>query len=305
MMCTLKRVGVYVCVAAFLFGAAGAAALGHAAGPRSPGADVGITENDIIFRVDQVAVTEAIQGELVTIHLTIQNYGDMDSDQVNVLVLYDDSNTFIFNDNLTEAVPASGSVEYDVDWDTSNVAVGDHYVNVTLTELQSGDDDTGNNQAYKDITILPVPVPHVYIDSIEIPESALVGDNVTITAKLKNDGTKESPIGDAVKFLIGTQPLPGGTVVYDGPLAADNNTVAEVQYGWDTTNMQQSVYIIKLEVVSRSWRARRCWYPASSATTGPRRRRTRSSGSSWTRRPAPPRPITPRPSPTYPWRTRT
>lgn len=255
MKCTLKRVGVYVCVAAFLFGAAGAAALGLAAGPRSPGADVGITENDIIFRVDQVAVTEVIQGEIVTINLTIHNYGDRPSDKVNVMILYDDSNTFIHSDNLTVPVPDGDSVQYEVDWDTTNVAVGDHYINVTLTELQSGDDDTGNNQAYKDIAVLPVPVPHVYVDSIDIAESALVGENVTITAKLKNDGTKESPIGDAVKFFIGTQLLSGGTVVYEGPLAADNSTVAEAVYGWDTTNMQQSVYIIKLEVVSSGFKA--------------------------------------------------
>ncbi|MBM4249924.1 MAG: hypothetical protein FJ149_10945 [Euryarchaeota archaeon] len=250
MKSTLKRVGACVCVAAFLFGAAGSAALGLAAGPRSPGADAGLDSGDIILRVDGNAVTEAIQGATVAINLTIHNYGDMDSAKVNVMILYDDSNIFIFNDNLTVPVPAQDSVQYEVLWDTSNVAIGDHTINVTLTELQSGDDDLTNNRAFKDITIKPVPVPHVFVDRIDIQPAALVGDNVTITAYLKNDGTKASPIGDTVRFLIGTQLLPGGAKEYPGPLDFDNQTVAEVPYYWDTTNMQAGVFIIKVEVVS-------------------------------------------------------
>jgi len=254
MMSTLKRLGACVCVAAFLFGAALPAAVGFATGPRSPGADVSITADDIKLLVDNVAVSEAIVGDVVTINLTIHNDGDMDSNKVNVTILYDESNTYIISEDLTLPVPFGDFVYYQTTWDTTNVALGDHTINVTLVD-PSGDDDPSNNQAFKSITIRPVPIPHVYVDSIELKESALVGQNVTIKANLKNDGTKESELGDTVKFMVGTQLLPGGTMTYSGPLAPDNTTVATVYYDWDTTNMQAGQFIIKVEVLSSGFQA--------------------------------------------------
>lgn len=253
-MSTLKRLGACVCVAAFLFSAAGAAVLGFATGPRNPGADVSITADDIKLMVDGVAVSEAIVGSVVTINLTISNIGDSNSNKVNVTILYD-SNIYIISADLTEPVPAAGSVYYQTNWDTTNVALGDHTINVTLVELQSGDDDTTNNQAFKPITVRAVPKAHVYVDTIELKDSALVGQNVTIKANLKNDGTQESDLGDTVKFMVGTQLLPGGTIAYQGPLAADNTTVATVYYDWDTTNMQAGQFIIKVEVASSGYKA--------------------------------------------------
>ncbi len=254
MMSTLKRLGACVCVAAFILGAAGSAVLGFATGPRNPGPDVSLVASDIHLRIDGIEVTEAIVGDQVAINLTIKNLGTAASAKVNVLILYDASNTFINSSNLTVPVPFGGSVMYEAMWDTTNVPTGDHTVNVTVTELNSGDDNSANNNAQKDITVRPVPRPHVYVDSVTLPDSALVGQNVTIKATLKNDGTKASELGDSVKFMVGTQLLPGGSQVYSGPLASDNTTVASVEYSWDTTNMQAGAFIIKVEVVSSGFR---------------------------------------------------
>ena len=251
----MKRLGACVCVAAFLFGAAGSAAFGFATGPRNPGADVALTADDIVLRVNGVLATEAIIGETVTINLTIHNTGNSPSTKVNVTILYDLSNKFINTANLLVPVPAGGSVYYEATWDTTNVALGAHKINVTLVELLSGDDNIGNNQAFKDITILPVPAPHVFVDSITLKDNALVGENVTIKANLKNDGTKESVLGDTVKFMVGTQLLPSGLIAYTGPLDDDNLTIAPVEYIWDTTNLQAGQFIIKIEVTSSGFKA--------------------------------------------------
>jgi hypothetical protein len=254
MMSTMKRVGACVCVAAFLLGAALPAVLAFASGPRSPGADVSISASDIKLRVNGNEVSEAIIGDMVAINLTIHNDGDTDTGIVNVTILYDASNTFINSANLPVSIPPGNFVYYETIWDTTYVALGDHTINVTLVD-PSGDDDGTNNHAAKPITILPVPKAHVYVDSIELKDSALVGQNVSITANLKNDGTKESDASDTVKFMVGTQLLPGGTVTYQGPLAADNMTVAKVPYDWDTTNMQAGSFIIKVEVTSSGFKA--------------------------------------------------
>ena len=255
MMSTLKRLGACVCVAAFLFGAAGSAAMGFSTGPRNPGADVSLIPDDIKLRVSGNEVSEAIVGDTVKINLTIRNDGDKDSMQVNVTILYDESNTFINTANLAVPVPAGGLVYYETSWDTTNVALGDHIINVTLVELVSGDDDMTNNKATKPIAIKPVPRPVVFVDNILLKDSALVGQNVTITAQLKNSGTKESDLGDTVKFMVGTQILPGGTIAYPGPLASDNTTIAPVDYNWDTSNMQAGQFIIKVEVTSSGFKA--------------------------------------------------
>jgi hypothetical protein len=250
----MKRLGACVCVAAFLVSAVLPAVLGSAAGPRNPGANVGLTANDIKLRVGGVEVSEVITGDAVTINLTIRNGGDIDSSKVNVTILYDASNTFIHSADLPVAVPPGGFVYYETVWSTAGVALGDHTINVTLVELVSGDDDTGNNQAFKPITIRPVPRPHVFVDSIEMKTSALVGQNISIKANLKNDGTKDSDSGDTVKFMVGTQLLPGGTIGFQA-IPPDNTTVLAVYYDWDTNNMQAGQFIIKVEVTSSLFKA--------------------------------------------------
>jgi hypothetical protein len=239
-------------VAAFILGAVSPAALASAAGPRNPGADVSLTANDIKLRVEGNEVSEAIIGSIVAINLTIRNEGDMNSPKVNVTILYDASNTFIHSGDVPVPVPAGSSVYYEVNWDTTGVALGDHTLNVTLVE-PSGDDDMTNNQAFKPITIRPVPRPHVYVDSIKVKESALVGQNVTIRADLKNDGTKDSDPADTVKFMVGTQLLPGGTMSIQS-IPADNTTVTTIYYDWDTATMQAGHFIIKVEVASSGFR---------------------------------------------------
>jgi len=242
-------------VAAFLFGAAGSAVLGFSTGPRNPGADVSLTAGDIILRVNGIPATEAIIGQIVTINLTIRNSGTLPSAKVNVTILYDLSNKFINTANLPVPVPAGGSVQYETNWDTTNVSMGDHTINVTLVELTSGDDSLANNTAYKAIKILPVPKANVYVDSITLKDNALVSENVTIKANLKNNGTKDSELGDTVKFMVGTQLLPNGLITYQGPLDDDNITIAAVEYNWDTTNMPAGQFIIKIEVASSGFKA--------------------------------------------------
>jgi len=237
-----------MCVLAFF---SNCVVLGNGAGPRNPGPDVNVSPADIVFMVEGLPVTQAILGTSLTINVTVRNSGNMASASVSVLIVYD-SNQFIAQGNLTSPVDPAGTGYFETVWDTSigNLLVGDHTVNVTVTETVSGDDHPDNNLASVVFSLLPVPRALVYVDDITLPTSGMVGDVVKITAKLKNKGTKDQTEEDGVNFYLGssTTPLNKDPISYPVPLYADNVTSVSVDYMWTTT--QAGKYVIVVEVVS-------------------------------------------------------
>jgi hypothetical protein len=243
MKTTLNRIGAFVCVAAFLIG------LVNASGPRSPGPDVNLTSNDIVLLVNSQSATQAYVGDNVTVNVTIHNSAQADTDSMQVLVAITlETGKVIYYDNLTNPIPPGGQEYLLTYWDTTNDAVGDHTINVTVTEQISGDDDDSNNVAFKPFTLLAVPRPHVIIDSLSLPDNALVGDPVTIIAVVKNNGTADMTDTDSVKFYLGSQPLVNGIVQYATPLPVGLTTT--VTYTWDTSSSQAGPFFVRVEVQS-------------------------------------------------------
>jgi hypothetical protein len=240
-----------MCVLAFF---ANCAVLGDGAGPRNPGPDINVSPADIVFKIEGLIVTQAILGTSVTINVTVRNSGNGASTKVNVLITYD-TNQFIAQDNLTEQVNSAGVGYFETVWATSagNLLPGDHTINVTVTELVAGDDNMNNNLASTVFTILAVPKPLVYVDEITLPNNAMVGDSVKITAKLKNRGTKDQTDPDGVKFYLGTTPLTRDPINYAVPLYADDVTSVTVDYMWTTT--QPGRFAIMVEVQSSGLKA--------------------------------------------------
>ena len=248
---TLTKVGAFLCAVAFF---STGLVLGDGAGPRNPGADIGVSPADVVFKVDGFPVTQAIIGSAVAVNVTVRNGGNIASQNVSYMVVYD-SNQFIAQGNLPAQVDAAGMASFEVVWDTTkgNLQPGDHVVNVTVTETVSGDDNPNNNLASTTLTLLPVPKAYVYVDEIVLPANAMVGDNVKITAKLKNKGTKDqTDPADGVKFYLGTTLLTKDPITYTVPLYADNVTSVSVDYTWTTTTAGR--YAIIVEVVSSGFK---------------------------------------------------
>lgn len=237
-----------MCVLAFL---ANCAFVGGAAGPRSPGPDVYLNPEDIIFLVDGSPNTQAVLGTSVTINVTVRNAGNQNTQKITVNITRDNSVLIAQLTINTPIEPDEWNYTQTV-WDTSlgNLQPGDHTVNVTVSDL--ADDNLNNNTATTHFTILAVPKAHVFVDNITLPNNAMVGDQVNITAKLKNNGNKEQTDPDNVKFYVGTQFLPNGLVSYSVPLVADNVTSTEALYRWNTT--QPGKFVITVEVVSTGYK---------------------------------------------------
>ncbi|MGQ9582005.1 MAG: CARDB domain-containing protein [Thermoplasmatota archaeon] len=255
---TLKKIGASTCALLFLASLAGASSLGDsgASGDRNPGLDIYVNSEDIVFKVGGSEVSEAVTGTPVTIEVTVHNANTSDTDtmQVNVSLYYDA--VVIGWTYITDPIAPGQSASCELTWDTTGVDPGDYQVRASVGDEVIGDEETSNNDAYKNFTILPVPKPHVYVDRIELPASALVGDQVIITAYLKNDGTKDitEQDEDSVKFFVGTSPLVNGVIQYPKPLPADNSTEAAVVYTWDTSQMSEGRYIIVVEVASSKFK---------------------------------------------------
>ena len=250
---TLTKIGAFMCVLAFF---SNCVVTGIGAGPRNPGADVNVSPADISFRVEGLPVTDAILGTSLTVNVTVHNSGNAASTSVTVVIVYD-TNQFIAQGCLTGQVDPAGIGYFEAVWDTSvgNLVPGNHTVNVAVTETVSGDDNPNNNTASVVFTILPIPKPLVYVNEITLPTNAMVGDNVKITAKLKNKGTKDQMETDYVNFYVGssTTPLNKDPIPYDLPLPADDVTSKTVDFIWTTT--QAGRYSIIVEVLSSRQKA--------------------------------------------------
>lgn len=245
---TLTRLGAFLCVLAFL---ANCAFLGGAAGPRSPGPDVYLNPEDIIFLVDGTPNTQAVLGTSVTVNVTVRNAGTQPTQKITVNITRDNS-VLIAQLTINNPIQPNEWTYATTVWDTSqgNLQPGDHTVNVTVSDL--ADDNPNNNTASTHFIILAVPKAHVFVDSIDLPYNAMVGEPVKITAKLKNDGNKEMSDADNVKFYVGTQFLPNGLVAYPVGLVPDNVTSTEAVYNWSTT--QPGKFVITVEVVSTGYK---------------------------------------------------
>ncbi len=251
---TLTKIGAYTCVLLFLASLVGASGLGDAgrSGARSPMLDIYVESDDIVFKVGGSEVSEAIAGTPVTINVTVHNNDTSDESTMNVNVSLFYDSVVIQSTYITDPIAPGEMASCEVSWDTTGVAPGDYQIRASVNDEEIVDEDLSNNDAYKGFTILPVPKPHVFVDRIELPAAALVGDQVVITAYLKNDGTKDitEQDEDTVKFFVGTSPLVNGLLPYPKPLPADNSTEVSVSYTWDTSQMSEGKYIIVVEVAS-------------------------------------------------------
>ncbi|MEM2869015.1 MAG: CARDB domain-containing protein [Thermoplasmata archaeon] len=260
MKTTMTKMGALMCVLLFLASLGGGLSVGGVgdamAGARSPGLDLYLETDDITFTVGGESVGEAIMGSMVTIKATVHNSAnsDTDSSQVTVSFFYD--SLVIGSSMITDPIAPGEEASCQLVWDTTSVVPGDYEIRVNVNDEMIPDADTSNNDAYKSFKIIPIPKPHVYVDRIVLPNNALIGDPVVITAYLKNDGTKDmtEQDEDTVRFLVGASPLINGILPYPRPLPADNSTEVSVSYTWDTSQMSEGKFIIVVEVTSSKFK---------------------------------------------------
>ncbi|GIV78085.1 MAG: hypothetical protein KatS3mg050_2479 [Litorilinea sp.] len=145
---------------------------------------------------------QPVEGDVVTIRVPVLNTGAADASQVVVQFLEVRPNgpVPIGERQTLEAIPAGGSAEAQVTFDTSQ-AQGDHTIQVVVDPNnfipESNEDD---NQASRTLRVVAPDAPNLTMLAANIqfnPPQPMAGDLVTITAVVLNSGA-----ADASRVLV-------------------------------------------------------------------------------------------------------
>jgi uncharacterized repeat protein (TIGR01451 family) len=208
-------------------------------------ADLVITESDIAFDPSSPVV-----GESVRVTVTVANNGTADATDVAV-ALADLSGGGVIGQPVTIAsIPMGESGSASFSYDTTDKA-GDRRIQASADPNNAiAESDEENNRAAKVLKVrtpdeTPPAEPNLVVTASNIefdPASPTAGDTVTITLRLRNDGT-----ADATDVLVrfedatGDEPELIGDVTITGTLKAGGSGDAVIFY--DTTGKEGTLTI--------------------------------------------------------------
>ena len=199
-------------------------------------ADLVITESDFAFDP-----TSPVAGDAVKVTLTVANNGTADATDVVVRLadLSDGAPTPIGQPVTIASIPMGGSATAEFSYDTTGKA-GDRRIQAVADPANDiAESDEENNQAAKALKVrspeekLP-EAPNLVVTASDIsfdPASPAAGDAVTITLRLRNDGTGDvtAPL---VRFEDATGDTPEliGDVTISGTIAAGSSGEAVIVF---------------------------------------------------------------------------
>lgn len=204
--------------------------------------DLAIVENDIAFDP-----TSPVAGDAVKVKVTVANKGNAEATAVVVRLadLTDGAPSPIGQPVTIASIPAGGSATAEFSYDTTGKA-GDRRIQAVADPANDiAESDEENNRAAKVLKVRtpeekPPAQPNLLVTADDIsfdPASPAVGDPVTITLRLRNDGSADvtDPV---VRFEDATSDTPEliGDVTISGTLKAGGSATATVSY--DTTGKE-------------------------------------------------------------------
>jgi hypothetical protein len=166
--------------------------------PLTPGAsaqgfDVSIVETDVTLTPG-----EPVEGDLVEISADIRNSGDTAED---VTVKFEIDDQTIANE---EPNPFDSSVTVSVDWDTTGLDTGIHYLTITLLALD--DTNSSNNKVNISVDIKPRPKPFLEIKKVTLdPIEPVEGGLLNVSATISNTGDLEAKNAPVILKVNGTE----------------------------------------------------------------------------------------------------
>ncbi|MFZ1755762.1 MAG: CARDB domain-containing protein [Caldilineaceae bacterium] len=209
--------------------------------------DLVITESDIAFDP-----TSPVAGDAVKVTVTIANNGTADAVDVVVRLadLSDGAPTPIGQPVTIASLPVGGSETAEFSYDTADKA-GDRRIQAVADPANDiAESDEENNRAAKVLKVRspeekPPEAPNLVVTTSDIsfdPASPSAGDTVTITLRLRNDGT-EDVTDPLVRFedATGDEPELIGDVTITGTLKAGSSGDAVVFF--DTTGKEGTLTI--------------------------------------------------------------
>jgi len=179
--------------------------------------------------------TPVIQGQNYIVSVALQNNGDVEETfTVNLTDTPQGGSATPVGTSPPITLPPEGTpgntTTVTLPWSTSGVAAGTHTLTAEIPVLPSGEASTINNRKTTNVN---VELHDVEVVSLTNPTSANIGDPVTVTASVRNNGNVNE--GNIEVSLV-AQPPGGGTPIPLETITVSVNSGATtpVNFSWNT-----------------------------------------------------------------------
>jgi len=190
--------------------------------------------HDVAVTNVTVSPTTALDGQIVSINVTVQNQG-VKSETFDVSTYYDSN--LIQTKTVSNLAGGNASTTVQYSWNTAGVAPGTYTIKAVASPLP-GETDKADN-TYTDGTVTVAYTHNVAVISVVPSKTSIyLNESITITVVAKNKGTTTETF--TVTAYNGTAAIETKTV---SSLAAGANQT--LLYTWNTTNTLEGSYLIK------------------------------------------------------------
>ena len=184
-------------------------------------------------------VSEAVIGDIIPIEVTLKNNGtEVESFSVEVYA----NSTIIGETNISHLSPAK-ILKKILNWNTTGFKEGKYVISANI--LAPEDENMKNNNFIDGIIHLRLPLRRFHDLAVEYvsvdKHEATIGETVTITVQVKNEGNFTEKINVRVyanQTLIGNQTLEN--------VAPSEEKI--IVFVWNTTGFKEGKYIVKAEI---------------------------------------------------------
>jgi uncharacterized repeat protein (TIGR01451 family) len=187
---------------------------------------------DLVVEAIEPAEPEAKLGATVVINITVGNVGEAASQPTTLEVVDLDRGRTLW-DTILPVVPAGEAVTLGFEWTVAGVPAGP--LNLSFVVDPSGlleEADESNNALDATMTVSPADVPDLAIVGVTVaPPAPRVGDAVTLSVEVANNGTRAS-VATIVEVMLG-QGSVGQASLGALPVGARSTVVVE----WPATEV--------------------------------------------------------------------
>jgi hypothetical protein len=203
--------------------------------PSEPVRDVAIAEVN--------SPASAVQGDSVTIAVSLLNEGDVDESAQLVVT---DITAGAQIGNVSTLLYAGAATEVAITWHTEMAAAGEHTI-VAEVIVETDSDPADNTETAT--TFVEVSVVDVSLAGLSVPTSATVGDIVTIGATVENQGNRDIA-EDVVVTITNDNATPSdasddlvvGSFTFAGGLAVGTSQAGYA--AWDSASASAGLYTL-------------------------------------------------------------
>ena len=192
-----------------------------------------------IVSVDTVPVDTAMQGEEVAVEVEVRNNGPA---AVNVPVTLHFPSETKDPETRSPKAPAGTTGTASFTWKTTNYAVGEHMLTATVPEQHNI--ASGATSMELPFRVSPLVVTATIVDVSAYPTAPTVGEPVTITVTVRNDGRIAANIPVTLHFP------PGGRQPHSKKPRLDPGETGTVVFEWRTGNYQPGTHQFLVEVAA-------------------------------------------------------